>query len=185
MCAGWTWGRGGGRAAVAAPASAGRIRGGSAGPGQEGSRRPRGQRKSGGKAPGRGGGGGGRKPGPDEGLFPCTRVPWGHRGHAWVLRERAPALPAVGPKLPGCRERVSPGLQTPLCRPWGCGWWRAPQQPRVGTRSLAPQRGRSCNRLCSAATRGRSALCRGQDDRDPPAVVREVVLLPMGLLAGV
>lgn len=159
MCVGWTWGRGRGRAAAAAPVPAGRKQGGSAGPGQEGSRWPRGRRKSGGKARGRGGGGG-RKPGPGEGLPRCTCVPRGHRGRAWVLREGASAVPSVGPKLPWVPGKgpswVSPRLQMPLCRLWGCRSRHAPPQPRAGTPSLAPQRGRSCNRFCSAAGRGHS-----------------------------
>lgn len=41
-----------------------------------------------------------------------------------------PAVPGTSP------SRASPGPRTPLRRPGGCRPWRAPQQPRVGTRGL-------------------------------------------------
>lgn len=142
---------------------------------QEGSRRPRGWRKNSGKARGHGGGGGGRKPDPARDCPDATCIPRGYRGCAWAPREWAPAVPAVGPKLPSMPgkglSRVRLRLQMPLCRPWGVAGRGVPaRQPHAGTCSLLPQRGRSCNRLCTAVGRGHklACLCRGQDPRDPP-----------------
>lgn len=159
---------------------------------QEGGRRPRGWRKNSGKARGHGGGGGGRKPDPARDCPDVTCVPRGYRGCAGALREWAPAVPAVGPKLPSMPgkglSRVRLRLQTPLCRPWGVAGRGVPaRQPHARTCSLLPQRGRSCNRLRTTVGRRHKPVCpcQGQDPRDPPAVAGEAVLLPTGLLAGV
>lgn len=127
--------------------------------GQEGGRRPRGRRKSGGRTGGRGGGGG-RKPGSGEGLPRCTCVPWGHRGRAWALGEGAPAVPAMGPKLPRCRERALPwaanasppplGLQATVCPAAATCWDSQPHagDPATGSAPLPPQR-HPTQRLCA------------------------------------
>lgn len=160
---------------------------------QEGSRRPRGRRKNGGKARGHSGGGGRRKPDPARDCPGATCVPWrvprlclgtARTGTGRACGGTETSLDAGKGPFPGETSAANASLP-PLggCRPWRAraAAARRDLQPRAAAWEILQPALRRC-RLGTATRR----VCAGdRTPGTPPAVAGEAVLLPTGLLAGV